>query len=183
MAALIAARRAEGIPVAVSCRALGISSAWFCKHKDGQLLPRALRRQRLKAEVARLFAAREGRYGSPRIAADLREAGWRVSKNTVATLMREQYLASRRRRKRKATTRPAVAGGGYRTWSSGTSPPARSTANGMAMARKFRPVRGSSTWPRCWIWPRGESSASPSASIMTRSWPTVGALGVPASAE
>ena len=107
MAALIAARRADGIPVAVSCRALGLSRAWFYKHRGGRLPPRAQRRGQLKAEVARLFGAHEGKYGSPRLTADLREAGWRVSENTVAALMRELHLAARRKKKRKATTRPA----------------------------------------------------------------------------
>jgi putative transposase len=107
VAALIAARRAEdGIPHAVACRALGVSRSWFYKHKDGRLPPRAQRRERLKAEVARLFAVHEGKYGSPRITADLREAGWRVSENTVAALMREQHLAARRKKKRKGATRP-----------------------------------------------------------------------------
>jgi putative transposase len=106
VAALIAARRADGIQVAVACRALGVSRAWYYKHKDGRLAPRALRRERLKAEVARLFAAHEGKYGSPRITADLREAGWRVSQNTVAAVMREQHLAARRKKNRKGTTRP-----------------------------------------------------------------------------
>jgi len=58
------------------------------------------------AEVARLFGLHEGKYGSPRITADLRSAGWRVSENTVAGLMRELGLAARRKKKRKATTRP-----------------------------------------------------------------------------
>ena len=68
--------------------------------------PRAQRRERLKAEVARLFALHEGRYGSRWITADLREAGWRVSENTIAALMREQHLAARRKKKRKGMTRP-----------------------------------------------------------------------------
>ena len=56
MAALIATRRAqEGIPYAVACRALGLSRSWFYEHKDGRLPPRAERRERLQAEVARLF--------------------------------------------------------------------------------------------------------------------------------
>ena len=38
--------------------------------------------------------------------ADLRDAGWRVSQNTVAALIREQHLTARARRRRKATTRP-----------------------------------------------------------------------------
>ena len=106
MAALIAARRADGIAVAVACRALGVSRSWFYKHADGRLPPRAQRRQRLKTEIARLFGLHQGKYGSPRIAADLKDAGWRVSENTVAALMREQGLAARRKKKRRATTRP-----------------------------------------------------------------------------
>ena len=107
MAGLIAAQRDEhGIPVAVSCRALGVSRSWFYKWAAGPLPPRAARREQLKAEVARLFRLHEGTYGSPRITADLQEAGWRVSENTVAALMREQGLAARRKKKRKATTRP-----------------------------------------------------------------------------
>jgi transposase InsO family protein len=107
VAAFIASQREQhGVPQAVSCRALGVSQAWFYKWKGGELPPRAARRQRLKAEVARLFAAREGKDGAPRITAALRDAGWRVSENTVAGLMREQGLAARPGRKgRKRTTR------------------------------------------------------------------------------
>ena len=93
-------------PHAVSCRALGVSQSWFYKWKDGPLPPRAARRERLKAEIARLFAQHRGSYGSPRISADLRAAGWQVSENTVAGLMRELGLAARPRKRRKATTRP-----------------------------------------------------------------------------
>ena len=64
------------------------------------------RRDRLRAEVARLFGLHEGKYGSPRITADLRDAGWQVSENTVAGLMRELGLAARRKKRRKSTTRP-----------------------------------------------------------------------------
>jgi putative transposase len=107
VAGFIASQRdAHGIPQAVSCRALGVSQSWFYKWKDRVLPPRAARRERLKAEIARLFAAREGKDGSPRITAALRDAGWRVSENTVAALMREQGLAARRGKRRKVTTRP-----------------------------------------------------------------------------
>jgi transposase InsO family protein len=107
VAALIAAQRDEHqIPHAAACRALGVSRSWFYKWKDDALTPRTARRQALAAEVRRLFAAHRGTYGSPRITADLREAGWRVSQNTVAALMREQGLAARRKKKRRATTRP-----------------------------------------------------------------------------
>jgi putative transposase len=107
VAALIAAQRDQHrIPHVVSCRALGVSQSWFYKWRRSTPGPRAARRDRLKAEVARLFGVHEGKYGSPRITADLRDAGWRVSENTVAALMRELGLAARRKKKRKATTRP-----------------------------------------------------------------------------
>jgi putative transposase len=107
VAALIAAQRVQHrIPHALSCRALGVSESWFYKWKAARPGPRAQRRDRLKAEVARLFALHGGKYGSPRITADLREAGWRVSENTVAGLLREQGLAARRKKRRQATTRP-----------------------------------------------------------------------------
>jgi putative transposase len=107
VAALIAAQREDHqIPCVVACRALGVSRSWFYKWKAGTLPPQAERRERLAAEVARLFMLHEGKYGSPRITADLRGDGWRVSENTVAAVMREQHLAARRKKKRKSTTRP-----------------------------------------------------------------------------
>jgi transposase InsO family protein len=107
VAAFIAAQRAgHRIPAVVSCRALGVSRSWFYKWRGGALPPRARRRERLKAEVARLFRLHQGKYGSPRITADLRDAGWRVSENTVAGLMRELGLVARRKRRRRSATRP-----------------------------------------------------------------------------
>jgi len=111
VAAFIAAQRdRHRIPHAVSCRALGISQSWYYKWSSharaGTLPPRAARRARLAAEVRRLFEAYEGKRGSPMITADLQDAGWRVSKNTVAALMAEQHLVARPKRRRKSTTRP-----------------------------------------------------------------------------
>jgi transposase InsO family protein len=85
---------------------LEVSESWFYQQKTARPGPQARRRDRLKAEVARLFALHEGKYGSPRITADLREDGWRVSENTIAGLMRELGLAARRKKKRRGTTRP-----------------------------------------------------------------------------
>jgi len=107
VASFIAAQRADhGIPYAVSCRALGVSEGWFYKWKDGDRSPRRARRERLKAEVRRLFGAHKGKRGSPMITADLHDLGWRVSKNTVAAVMAEMGLAARPKKKRKGTTRP-----------------------------------------------------------------------------
>jgi putative transposase len=67
---------------------------------------RAVRRLRLEAEIGRLFRLHAGTYGSPRITADLRDGGWKVSQNTVAAVMRELGLAARPKSRRKVTTRP-----------------------------------------------------------------------------
>jgi transposase InsO family protein len=107
VAAFIAAQReAHRVPHATCCRALGVSPAWFYKWRDGDPSPRHARRVQLTAEVKRLFAKHHGRYGSPRITADLHEAGWRVSENTVAAIMREQHLVGRPTRRRRGLTRP-----------------------------------------------------------------------------
>jgi putative transposase len=107
VARFIAAQRVEhGIPHATACRALGVSPAWFYKWRYGDASPRRARREQLTAAIRQLFAAHHGSYGSPRITDDLREAGWRVSENTVAQIMREQRLVARARRRRRSTTRP-----------------------------------------------------------------------------
>jgi putative transposase len=107
VAGFIAAQRADhGVPYAVSCRALEVPGSWFYKWRRGDVSPRRARRERLKAEVARLFEAHKGKRGSPMITADLHDAGWRVSKNTVAAVMAEMGLAARPKRRRKGTTRP-----------------------------------------------------------------------------
>jgi putative transposase len=107
LVALIATQRAEhGIPVAVACRALGVSQAWFHKWRKGDRSPRRKRRAALAATIAYLFAKHNDTYGSPRITADLRALGWQVSKNTVAKLMAEQWLVARRKRRRHGTTKP-----------------------------------------------------------------------------
>lgn len=70
LAALIAAQRAKyGIPHAVSCRALGVSQAWFYKWRHGDQSVRRTRRQALSATIAWLFTKHKRTYGSPRICA------------------------------------------------------------------------------------------------------------------
>jgi putative transposase len=107
MAGFIVAQRAEhDIPHATACRALGVSQAWLYKWRHGDASPRHARRAQLTAAIRQLFAAHRGAYGSPRITADLRAAGWRVSENTVAAIMREQHLVARAKKRRRSSTRP-----------------------------------------------------------------------------
>jgi transposase InsO family protein len=95
----------HGVPCATTCRALQVSPAWFYKWRHGDASVQHARREQLAVEVRRLFAKHRGTYGSPRITADLRDEGWRVSGNTVATIMAELGLVARGKRKRKQTTR------------------------------------------------------------------------------
>jgi putative transposase len=107
VAGFVAAQRAEyGVPHVLACRALGVSPAWFYKWRHGDGSPRRARRRALSTLIAALFARHRGTYGAPRITADLREMGWRVSQNTVAALMAEQGLRARAKRRRRSTTRP-----------------------------------------------------------------------------
>lgn len=94
------------IPTAVACRALQVSASWFYKWRHGDASLRRARREHLAVEMRRLFAAHRGRYGSPRLGADLRALGWRVSDNTVAAVMAEEHLVARASRRRRGTTRP-----------------------------------------------------------------------------
>ncbi len=116
MAGFIAAQRAEhGIPYATACRALGVSQAWFYKWRHGDPSPRHARREQLNVAIRAAVRQHRGTYGSPRITADLRDQGWRVSENTVAALMRELGL---RPGADVAAGRPPArvgAGGGHRT--------------------------------------------------------------------
>jgi putative transposase len=116
VAAFIAAQREDhGIPHATACRALGVSQSWFYKWCHGDPSAQHARRARLSIEVARLFAAHKGRYGAPRITADLLEAGERVSENTVAALLREQGLQARPSGGGATPPGPGAATGGRRT--------------------------------------------------------------------
>jgi putative transposase len=106
VARFIAAQGDEhGVPHATACRALGVSESWFYKWRDGDASPRRARREQLTGAIRQLFAAHHGKFGSPRITDDLRDAGWRVSEKTVAAIMREQGLVARAKWRRRHTTR------------------------------------------------------------------------------
>jgi putative transposase len=92
----------------VACHALGVSQSWFYKWhaRGGVLAPREVRRAELDKHVRAVFEVSGGTYGSPRITAELRDAGWRVSVNTVAASMAAQQLVARPKRRRRGATRP-----------------------------------------------------------------------------
>lgn len=82
-----------------------MSQAWFYKWRHGDVSLRRKRRAALAAAVGYEFTKHKRRYGSPRLTAELRDAGWKVSQNTIAELMREQHLVARPKRRRRSTTK------------------------------------------------------------------------------
>jgi len=99
--------------VATLCRALRVSRSGFYAWQARGISERATSDLVLAARVAAIHAESDGTYGVPRVHAELRAQGQRVSRRRVARLMREQGLegVSRRRRRRSLTTpstRPAA---------------------------------------------------------------------------
>lgn len=106
VASHIASQRTEhGVPHAVACRALGVSESWFYKWHNRPPSARQLRRAALGGAVKDSFHASGASYGSPRVWADLREAGWKLSKKTVASSMARQGLVARPKKRRRGLTR------------------------------------------------------------------------------
>ena len=78
------------------CRLLEVSRSGFYKwrqSRDSGPSPSRQRRAELDAKVADFHEASDGVYGAPRILADLRAAGTRVSRKSVAASLRRQGLA------------------------------------------------------------------------------------------
>ncbi len=111
VASFIASQRTEyRVPHAKCCDWLGVSESWFYKWHKREPTPREVRRGELDAAVRVSFddsGGTPGTYGSPRVFADLVEAGWAVSVKTVAGSMARQGLVGRSpKRKRRSLTRP-----------------------------------------------------------------------------
>jgi transposase InsO family protein len=87
-----------------SCQHLGASRSGFYAWSQR---PESVRQQadkELAEEVAQVHRDSRGTYGSPRVHAELRARGRRVSRKRVARLMGQQHLAARKRRRFVRTT-------------------------------------------------------------------------------
>jgi putative transposase len=84
-------------PVGALAEALGVSRSGFYAHRRKPQRPRRRRDAQLAPLIAASFARSRRTYGSPRVLADLREAGVRCGKNRIARLMRAQGLRARRK--------------------------------------------------------------------------------------
>jgi hypothetical protein len=91
-------------PVNVMCEVLGVSRSGYYTWASRAESARAAADRALAAEIRAAHAASRGRYGSPRVHAELRARGRRVGRKRVARLMRGMGLAARRRRRFRRTT-------------------------------------------------------------------------------
>jgi transposase InsO family protein len=82
-------------PIKRMCELLEVSRSGFYRWRGGRdrgPTPSQRRRDALDAKVAASHAASDGVYGAPRVLADLRADGERVSRKTVAASLRRQHL-------------------------------------------------------------------------------------------
>lgn len=99
------------MPHTITCVLLGVSVSWFYKWitraetSDGLRTDTDRRRAQFDGAVAVAFKAAKGLHSSPRLIADLRDLGWKVSEKMVADSMPRQGLVARRIKRRSGLTR------------------------------------------------------------------------------
>lgn len=91
-------------PVTVMADLLGVSTAGFYAWRGRPVSERQQRRDRLLVEISSLHEQFKGRYGSPRIHAELQATGHGCCVNTVAEVMRQAGIKAKTARKFKHTT-------------------------------------------------------------------------------
>jgi transposase len=89
-------------PITLLCEVLDVSrSIWYAwRKRQGQ----PAKDGRVRAEIRALHAEHKGRYGRPRLTAQLRQRGWRINPTRVYRILREEGLKPVQKRPYKATT-------------------------------------------------------------------------------
>jgi putative transposase len=91
-------------PIALLCRVLEVSRSGFYAWRSREPSATEVRRQELTTQVTTIHAQVKGRYGSPRIHAELAAQGVECGVNFVARVMREAGIAAKTKRKFRHTT-------------------------------------------------------------------------------
>jgi putative transposase len=86
------------------CDALEVSASGYYAWAGRGDSPTAASREALARAIAEVHAEVRGRYGSPRMTAELRARGHACSENTVAGVMREYGIRAKAPRRRVRTT-------------------------------------------------------------------------------
>ena len=101
---LFLSRQMSSFPVRVMCRVLRVSAAGFYDWLQRQPRVTERRREELAVLIRRIHADVKGRYGSPRMHAELVARGHPCSVNTVAKVMRSLGLRAISHRKFRVRT-------------------------------------------------------------------------------
>jgi putative transposase len=86
------------------CRVLQVSRSGYYAWLKRAASKRQGEEQLLRVQVRTVFVESKGRYGSPRVHAELRQRGIQAGRHRVARLMRQEQLQARRRRRFTRTT-------------------------------------------------------------------------------
>jgi transposase InsO family protein len=108
----IEAEKAQQRNVKRACELLEVSRAAYYAHRAGIVSSRHRTDQELTERIRQAHQASKGRYGAPRIHAQLRRQGHRHGRKRVARLMRATGLHGRTPRRFKRTTIPDPAAAG-----------------------------------------------------------------------
>ena len=98
------AEKVAQFSVRVMCQVLDVSPSGYYAWKSRPISERARQDEHLGLRIEAAHEHSRSIYGSPRVAAQLRARGERVSTKRVARIMRERRLQGRRRRRYRATT-------------------------------------------------------------------------------
>ena len=102
----IEAERAQQRTLKRACELLEVSRAAYYAHHAGAVPARQRTDEELTKHIRQVHQASKGRYGAPRIHAELRRRGHRHGRKRVARLMRAAGLCGRMPRRFKRTTVP-----------------------------------------------------------------------------
>jgi transposase InsO family protein len=86
------------------CEFLGVSRSGYHTWQKGQASARDQANDQVLAEIKAVFQTKRGRYGSPRITAELRRSGRTCNHKRVERLMRKEGLKARSSKRRKVRT-------------------------------------------------------------------------------
>jgi len=86
------------------CRVLSVSRSGYYRWRNRPESQRAIENRRLDVHIKAIFNRHKGRCGSPKIADELNDMGFPISKNRVARRMKAIGLRSIYRRKYRTTT-------------------------------------------------------------------------------
>ncbi|GHO87100.1 hypothetical protein KSZ_51060 [Dictyobacter formicarum] len=98
----------QEFPIIVMRQVLGVSESGFYAWRKRPDCRRKREDAHLRTQIRQIFTTHQGRYGSPRLHAELKDQGKRISRKRVARLMREAGLGAKGKRRRVITTRRDV---------------------------------------------------------------------------